>query len=106
MTEKLDREELQTVSDKIHKALESGDSVLVHCAQGKSRSTTVLTAFLQTQLGTSIDDTLAFIKSKRNMAEPNENFIQQLKNMEKENQLPRLINVNNSLVFLRITYTN
>ena len=69
--------------DIIHNMrMETGKSVLIHCAQGKSRSTTLTIAYLMFLNGTNVKDTLEFVKTKRAMAQPNENFLKQLQNME------------------------
>eukprot|EP00943_MAST-04B_sp_MAST-4B-sp1_P002307 g2307.t1 len=60
------------------------DSVLIHCAQGKSRSTTLLIAYLMLLNGTTCENTLTFVKTKRGMAAPNAGFMEQLKDMEPE----------------------
>ena len=87
MTQQLELVKLQHVCGMIHQHLTAGDSVLVHCAQGKSRSATVVAAFLCSHLRDSVDNILAFIKSKRSMAEPNANFVDQLHSFEKRGSL-------------------
>ena len=49
--------------------------------QGKSRSTTVVAAVLCFALKRNVEETLGLIKEKRHMAEPNINFVQQLKKL-------------------------
>jgi atypical dual specificity phosphatase len=59
---------------------QSGSNVLVHCAQGKSRSSTLVIAYLLwTDPSRSLDDTLAFVQSRRSIAEPNPGFLAQLR---------------------------
>ena len=87
MTQQLEPVKMQQVSEMIYQHITAGHSVLVHCAQGKSRSTTVLAAFLCSHLRDSVDNILAFIKSKRSMAEPNANFVDQLHALEKSGAL-------------------
>ena len=54
--------------------------VLVHCAQGRSRSTTVLVAFLvHSGHSPTVDAALAHIQAKRPLAQPNDSFMAQLK---------------------------
>lgn len=52
--------------------------VLVHCAEGVSRSVSVVAAFLMAAYGWSPKDAIAFIKQRRPVANPNFGFIQQL----------------------------
>ncbi|KAL6076968.1 tyrosine protein phosphatase yvh1 [Balamuthia mandrillaris] len=65
----------------IHEARKAGHNVVVHCAQGKSRSTTVVLAYLMTinkEAGYGPNEALTFVKQHRPMAEPNPNFMEQL----------------------------
>ena len=68
----------------------SGNSVLVHCAQGKSRSAVVAAVFLSTRLDVSVQEALAELKGKRAMAEPNPAFRRQLADMEREKVILRI----------------
>ncbi|KAF8065355.1 protein-tyrosine phosphatase-like protein [Lyophyllum atratum] len=52
--------------------------VLVHCAEGVSRSVSVVAAFLIAQYGWTPAEAVQFIKSKRRVADPNFGFVQQL----------------------------
>jgi atypical dual specificity phosphatase len=52
--------------------------VLVHCAEGVSRSVSVVAAFLMAQYGWSPKEAISFIKERRMVANPNFGFIQQL----------------------------
>ena len=79
----LDIEDLKNVYNDVRKHFDNGSSILVHCAQGKSRSTTVLAAVLCFMTNKTVDEILKFIKSKRSMADPNTNFLNQLKVLEK-----------------------
>ena len=79
----LDIEDLRNIFKEVRKHLDNESSVLVHCAQGKSRSTTVLAAVLCFMTNQTISEILNFIKSKRSMADPNINFRKQLKDFEK-----------------------
>eukprot|EP00121_Abeoforma_whisleri_P001439 Awhi_evm3s1279 len=83
----------QNLSDEFGKGIEwldetlnKGGRVLIHCAQGKSRSTSLIIAFMILKRGESYNDTLKHIKEKRPMAEPNSYFEMQLKQMEKTKQ--------------------
>lgn len=52
--------------------------VLVHCAEGISRSVSVVAAFLMYLYGWSPTEALGYIKEKRPVANPNFGFVQQL----------------------------
>jgi atypical dual specificity phosphatase len=63
----------------IREALRNPDArVLVHCAEGISRSVSVVAAFLIAQYGWSPAQAVQYIKSKRRAADPNFGFVQQL----------------------------
>ncbi|XP_076909514.1 dual specificity protein phosphatase 1-like [Bidens hawaiensis] len=58
-------------------------SVLVHCFAGRSRSVSVVVAYLTKRHGMSSSKALKLVKSKRSVAAPNAGFILQLQNYEK-----------------------
>lgn len=64
--------------------------LLVHCAQGKSRSVTALTALLMIRHGKTVDEALAEIKAVRPIAEPNAGFLRQLRDFEQSDELAAL----------------
>ena len=82
LQQKLDIEDLRLTASRIMTSLKAGSSVLVHCMQGKSRSSTVVVASLCLEWRRPVMEVLAFVQEKRNMAEPNYNFMAQLKKME------------------------
>jgi len=53
----------------------AGKKILFHCYAGISRSSTLAIAYLVTLQHTSVDDTLAFIVSKRSIVHPNPGFM-------------------------------
>lgn len=65
-------------------AIRSGNRVLVHCAWGKSRSAAVILAYLMAYHRMSLDDSLALLKSKRSVVQPNSGFMKFLKMYELE----------------------
>lgn len=56
----------------------NGGAVLIHCAMGKSRSATVLAAYLMWSQKLDRDSALALIRKYRPYAEPNPGFMEQL----------------------------
>jgi protein-tyrosine phosphatase len=56
--------------------------VLVHCAAGVSRSTSVVLAYLMTRKGMSLADALQFVRKVRPIVSPNPGFLDQLKVLE------------------------
>ncbi|MBA0856765.1 hypothetical protein Goshw_002686 [Gossypium schwendimanii] len=67
----------------IDEAKREGGGVLVHCFVGKSRSVTIVVAYLMKKHGMSLSQALEHVRSKRPLASPNPGFIQQLKEFEK-----------------------
>jgi protein-tyrosine phosphatase len=57
--------------------------VLVHCNEGKSRSATIVAAFLYRFLDArlAMDEVLAFIKKKRPLVDPNPKFMEYLRSL-------------------------
>jgi hypothetical protein len=62
----------------IEEAQKAGGRVVVHCAQGKSRSATVVIAYVMAKLNIGVDEALKLVQAKRPMAEPNAHFMEQL----------------------------
>jgi len=62
----------------IDNAINEGGTVLIHCICGVSRSVTIASAYLMYKNNWTIEQTLKFIKNKRNVANPNPSFIKQL----------------------------
>ncbi len=58
-----------------------GESVLVHSAQGKSRSSVIAAVFLLLERNLTVKEALSELRKKRNMAEPNPGFRRQLHDM-------------------------
>lgn len=67
----------------IDEANNLGGGVFVHCFAGKSRSVTIVVAYLMKKHGMSLSQALEHVKSKRPRAAPNSGFISQLENYEK-----------------------
>jgi protein-tyrosine phosphatase len=65
-------------TDFMEKAINNGGRVLVHCSYGISRSASVVIAYLIKNTGKSYQEILEFVKSKRNIVQPNPGFENQL----------------------------
>ena len=63
----------------IEDGLSKDGAVLVHCYRGRSRSATVIVAFLMQKHGYSAERALAKVKSKREIIQPHHSFLAQLK---------------------------
>lgn len=63
----------------IRRALAEGGRVLVHCMAGRSRSASLVIAYLMTELHLDLDQALAFVQEKRPIVRPNAAFMQQLR---------------------------
>lgn len=62
----------------IETAITAGGRVFVHCAMGKSRSATVICAYLMWKFGVSPDEALSQLQEGRGVADPNPGFFEQL----------------------------
>ena len=82
LVQRLDPAQLAEVHGRVEAALAAGSSVLVHCAQGRSRSTAVAAASLCRLTGTRVEEVLATIQTRRTMADPNINFRAQLNQLQ------------------------
>lgn len=68
----------------IHNELTNNRGVLVSCIFGRSRSASLVAAYLIKYKNMTADEALQFIKSKRSQIDPNANYIRQLKQYEGE----------------------
>ena len=68
----------------IDDAIKNNGNVLVYCHAGVSRSSTILIAYIMKHKEMKIDKVLELIRSKREKVNPNNGFIKQLKEYEKE----------------------
>lgn len=57
---------------------ENNEKVLIHCLRGRSRSATILCAFLIKKFGMKLDKILELMKDKREVIAPNTHFCEQL----------------------------
>lgn len=63
-------------------AINSGHSVLVHCAAGISRSPALAVAYIMYHLGMDLDHAYRFVKERRPTISPNFNFLGQLQHFQ------------------------
>jgi len=86
-----DREK-QNISDTFNCAFKFIDEALktrngkcfVHCQEGKSRSVSIVAAYLMSRHKYTLDNALATITSKRGIAQPNKGFLAELRAFEKQ----------------------
>jgi protein-tyrosine phosphatase len=81
----IEEENLVQYFDQTNQFIEDGiqnGNVLVHCRKGRSRSSSVVVAYLMYKQKLSLKDSLQLVKEKRSIAEPNEGFMKQLQNYE------------------------
>ncbi len=57
-------------------------NVFVHCQLGRSRSVSFVVAYLMLKEKISLNKALDFVQSRRSIANPNGNFLKQLKDYE------------------------
>jgi len=84
LVQRLEEEELKETVREVVDELGKGGAVLVHCAQGRSRSTVLVLCILCWSLDLSLTQALTMVQERRAMAEPNSNFMEQLSRMERE----------------------
>jgi protein-tyrosine phosphatase len=65
---------LDTAVQKIDEVVRSGKPILVNCAMGKSRSTSLVIAYLMARHNLDYDQALAQCKRARPLCQPNANF--------------------------------
>lgn len=68
----------------IDECVAAGGRLLIHCVAGKSRSATILIAYLMETHNHSFETAWSLCKEKRPLINPNKGFISQLKDFEKE----------------------
>lgn len=72
------------IIDKVRWAwrTDRSSSILVHCQKGKSRSATVVAAYLIDKNGWTVAETLDYLTLRRPIVEPNLGFVDQLKTFQ------------------------
>ena len=68
----------------IHAQISAGHPVVINCAQGKSRSGALATAFVMGTQNLSAEAALAVVKARRPFVQPNPAFMRRLHALEKE----------------------
>lgn len=76
----------RSTSKFINRAVTRGEKILIHCHAGISRSVSILAAYLILCKNMSTQQSLEYIKSKREVAKPNIGFIKQLLRLEREHR--------------------
>lgn len=67
----------------IDRVLSSGQTVLVHCMAGVSRSASMIIYYLMRKYGMSFDDAYKLVKSRRSIINPNRSFEAQLRRYDR-----------------------
>lgn len=88
--QKIEADVLAEACRFVHAARREGKGVLVHCAQGKSRSAAVTTAYMAALHALPVAAALARVQEGRRMAEPNPSFARQLLALEQAGLFARL----------------
>jgi len=78
------KEEFDKCFKFINNAIDNEENILIHCRAGKSRSPTIIAAYLIKKYGLSRDDALNYMKKNRKIISPNPGFMKQLKEFEAE----------------------
>ncbi|KAH7435288.1 hypothetical protein KP509_06G057800 [Ceratopteris richardii] len=68
----------------IDEAKKNGGAVLVHCFLGRSRSVTIVIAYLMKTYGMNFKEAFDVVRKKRPQASPNPGFCSQLSRFEKQ----------------------
>jgi protein-tyrosine phosphatase len=66
--------------DFIDDAIMDDSKILIHCQAGRSRSATILAAYIIKTFGIEVGLVISLIKNKRSIIEPNKYFVSQLEN--------------------------
>ena len=72
------QDKFELTYDFIEQALDRNEKILIHCMYGRSRSSTIMIAYLIRKFGYTAADSLNYVKMCREDVEPNEYFMSQL----------------------------
>ena len=67
----------------IEEVVSSNQNILVHCRGGRSRTATLVIAYIMIKLKMSFEEALSYVQKRHERACPNEGFQRQLKEFEK-----------------------
>ena len=81
----------ETTNKFIEDAFDTNGKVLIHCMAGRSRSVTILAAFMIKTFGINVNKVLNAIRIKRSIVQPNDYFIIQLEKYY-DSMYPKQIN--------------
>lgn len=76
--------EIDMLMEKNLLASNNQHRVLVHCAMGRSRSATMVIMYLMKKFDISMETALRLAKTRREVVDPNEGFLQKLEEFETE----------------------
>ncbi|CAG9327291.1 unnamed protein product [Blepharisma stoltei] len=68
----------------IHRNLNEGKKIFVHCVAGVSRSATIVIAYMMALRKWEYEEAIKYVRSKRSRVAPNNGFEMQLRCIEKE----------------------
>jgi len=74
----------------VYNALKNGHNVLVHCRKGRSRSATIVIAYLMARRGYSREEAILHVLNRRPSIAPNTYFLTQLWEFERSRELLEL----------------
>ncbi|MBM3193436.1 MAG: dual specificity protein phosphatase family protein [Chlamydiae bacterium] len=83
----LEEESISTYISRVYEFIEEGireGGVFVHCSAGASRSASLVIAYIMKKWGSSYEDALDFVQSKRACVQPNRGFEKELKSLATE----------------------
>ena len=73
----------------IENSIKEGGTVLVHCHAGRSRSATIVIAYLMAKYGIEFEEVLAYLQKRRSVINPNDGFVEQLREWQQVLTLAR-----------------
>lgn len=76
--------EIERLLPEIHEELSENRGVLVSCVKGRSRSCTIVAAYLVKYKNMTADEAIKFIRDKRSQIDPNVSYLNSLAQFEKK----------------------